>query len=236
MSDHGLEQCYASPCSPSEASVIFDRLAKGRPLEPAEIEKWRSFLMLEFAKWNYERGWTMQLHLGAIRNNNTRMFTAIGADTGCDSIGDFAHAERTNAFLDTLDQRGHLPKVILFNSNPRDNLLFATIAGNFFEDGVAGKIQYGPAWWFLDTYEGMKAQLDALSQVGLFRNFIGMVTDSRSFLSFTRHEYFRRLMCQMLADDMASGRMPKSVERARALLRAICYDNPRALFSRDTAC
>lgn len=231
MSDHGLEQCYAEPCSPAQADAILQKLLQNTVPDAGEIEKWRSFFMLEFGKWNYERGWVMQLHLGAIRNNNARMFAARGFDTGTDSIGDFSHGRRINAFLSTMDQRGHLPRIILYNSNPRDNLLFATIMGNFFQDNVLGKVQYGPAWWFLDTYEGMRAQIDAISQVGLLSQFVGMVTDSRSFLSFFRHDYFRRLMSQMLSDDIKAGRIPNSPERAAALLKAICYDNPGGMFA-----
>src|ERR1700674_2924422 len=215
----------------AEAEALFQKLLKRVVLSASEVRKWRSFFMLEFGRWNYERGWTMQLHLGAIRNNNSRMFAKCGFDAGCDSIGDFSHARQVNAYLNRMDSLGHLPRVILFNSNPGDSLLFATIAGNFFEDGVRGKVQCGPAWWFLDTYDGIKSQLDAISQVGLFPQFVGMVTDSRSFFSFSRHDYFRLLVSQMLSDDITSGRIPRSPERAAALLRAICYENPKSMFA-----
>ena len=231
FSDHGLEECYSSECSIAEAEAVFQKLLKRTVLSANEVHRWRSFFMREFAGWNYERGWTMQLHLGAIRNNNARISATVGLDAGCDSIGDFSHARQLNNYLNMMDERGHLPRVILFNSNPGDSLLFATIAGNFFEDGVRGKVQCGPAWWFLDTYDGMKSQLDAISQVGLFQQFVGMVTDSRSFLSFSRHDYFRRLVSQMLSDDIMSGRIPRSPERAAALLKAICYENPKSMFA-----
>jgi glucuronate isomerase len=171
----------------------------------------------------------MMLHLGAIRNNNTRMHRAVGLDSGCDSIGDFPQARRLNAFLDSLDAAGKLPKTILFNSNPNDNLLFATVTGNFFEDGVAGKVQHGPAWWFLDQADGIRQQFDALSQVGLAHRFVGMVTDSRSFMSFSRHDYYRRVMASTLAADVAARSLAE--DAARGVMDAVCFTNARDYFA-----
>ena len=204
---------------------IFQATLQRRAVSADDVEAWRSFLMLEFGRWNREKGWTMLLHLGALRNNNMRVFRSLGRDAGCDSIGDFEHARRVNAFLAALDDEGNLPRTVLFNSNPRDNLLFATIAGNFFQDGVVGKVQYGPAWWFLDTADGIRDQINALCQVGLLSTFIGMVTDSRSFLSFVRHEYFRRIVCDMIADDVYSGLVSSADQELEKLLESIFYRN-----------
>lgn len=230
MSDHGLERCHVEPCSEAEMRRIFNDFMGDVELDSLDIERWRSFLMREFARWNHEKGWTMLLHLGAARNNNLNIFNTIGRDAGCDSIGDFDHGHRLNKFLSELDAEGRLPKTVLFNSNPRDNLLFATITGNFFEDGVPGKVQFGPAWWFLDTAQGIIDQLNALSQVGLFSRFIGMVTDSRSFLSFTRHDYFRRLVCNMLGEDVRRGLIPDDRAVLEDLLQGVFYRNARQYF------
>jgi glucuronate isomerase len=229
LSDHGLVHCHAAPCTEAEAARIFARSRAGQAVPMAEAEAWRSHLMREFARWDAEKGWTMLLHLGALRNNNSRL-AATGADVGCDCIGDFSHAQSLNAFLDSLDSEGRLPRTILFNSNPRDNLLFATVAGNFFSDGVVGKVQFGPAWWFLDTRQGIREQFEAMSLVGVAHNFIGMVTDSRSFLSFTRHDYFRRVIADLYGSEMERGLLPDDRERMAATLRAQFYDTARKGF------
>jgi glucuronate isomerase len=226
LSDHGLVHCHSTPCTEAQAARIYARFREGREIGADEAEAWRSHLMREFARWDAERGWTMLLHLGALRNNNSRM-AASGADVGCDGIGDFSHARSLNAFLDALDSEGRLPNTILFNSNPRDNLMFATVAGNFFSDGVVGKVQYGPAWWFLDTRQGIREQFDAMSLVGVAHNFIGMVTDSRSFLSFTRHDYFRRVVADIYGSEVERGLLPDDRERLAATLHAQFYGNAR---------
>ena len=231
ISDHGLESIDAVECSERQAARLFDRLLIGEMMNADELMQWRSFIMQCFAEWNHASGWVMMLHLGALRNNNARVFERVGFDTGCDSIGDFAQAQGLNRFLNALDQVNQLPKVILFNSNPRDNMVFATIAGNFFEDGVPGKVQYGPAWWFLDTASGMKDQFDAMSSVGLAQHFVGMVTDSRSFLSFSRHEYFRRLVCNLYAEDARAGLLPPDTDRLVEALEAISYSNACTYFN-----
>lgn len=231
VSDHGLESIDAVVCSERQAAQLFDRLLRGVTLNGHELMQWRSFMMQRFAEWNRDKGWVMMLHLGALRNNNARIFSRLGLDTGCDSIGDFSQAQGLNRFLNALDQADQLPKVILFNSNPRDNMVFATIAGNFFEDGVPGKVQYGPAWWFLDTAAGMTDQFNAMSSVGLAQRFVGMVTDSRSFLSFSRHEYFRRLVCNLYAEDARAGLLPGDTARLAEALEAICYSNACTFFN-----
>lgn len=230
VSDHGLEMVDAVDCTRQQAQQLFNRLLAQESLDSTDLAKWRSYLMQRFAEWNQDRGWVMMLHLGALRNNNAKIFGRVGLDTGCDSIGDFAHAQGLNSFLNALDQSGRLPKVIIFNSNPRDNMVFATIAGNFFEDGVPGKVQYGPAWWFLDTAPGILDQFNALSSVGLAQRFVGMVTDSRSFLSFSRHEYFRRLLCNLYAEDARLGLLPMDVDRLADALQGICYTNACTYF------
>ncbi|MDP4744669.1 MAG: glucuronate isomerase [Porticoccaceae bacterium] len=230
ISDHGLEMVDAVDCTQIQAEQLFNRLLAQESLDSQNLAKWRSYLMQRFAEWNRDRGWVMMLHLGALRNNNSNAFERIGLDTGCDSIGDFAQAQGLNRFLNALDKSDRLPKVILFNSNPRDNMVFATIAGNFFEDGVPGKVQYGPAWWFLDTESGIVDQFNALSSVGLAQHFIGMVTDSRSFLSFSRHEYFRRLLCNLYAADAHRGLLPMDAGRLANALQGICYTNASTYF------
>jgi glucuronate isomerase len=231
LSDHGLDHCYPADATDADAARVFGALRRGKAVTPADMELWRAYLMRAFAAWDREKGWVMMLHLGALRNNNTRMHRRAGLDSGCDSIGDFPQARRLNAFLDSLDVQDRLPKTILFNSNPRDNLLFATIAGNFFEDGVVGKVQHGPAWWFLDTAQGIADQFDALSRVGLARHFVGMVTDSRSFMSFSRHEYFRRILASMVARDVAAGIIPDDSARLQEFMRAVTYENARTWFA-----
>lgn len=231
VSDHGLESIDAVDCSEHQAALLFNRLLCGAMLNHEELTQWRSFMMQQFAQWNRASGWVMMLHLGALRNNNAKIYARVGLDTGCDSIGDFSHAQGLNRFLNILDQADRLPKVILFNSNPRDNMAFATIAGNFFENGVVGKVQYGPAWWFLDTAQGILDQFNAMSAVGLAQHFIGMVTDSRSFLSFSRHEYFRRLLCNLYAEDARAGVLPMDAGRLAEALEGICCTNARTYFN-----
>jgi glucuronate isomerase len=225
MSDHGLERCFVEPCRKADMRHIFNKYLHNVDIESLDVERWRSFLMLEFARWNHDKGWTMLLHLGAARNNNLHVLHSIGRDAGCDSIGDYKQAYRLNRFLSLLDAEGQLPRTVLFNSNPVDNLLFATVTGNFFEDSVACKIQFGPAWWFLDTAQGICDQLNALSQVGLFSRFIGMVTDSRSFMSFSRHDYFRRVVCNMLGEDVRRRLIPDDMAKLVPILQGIFYQN-----------
>ncbi len=235
ISDHGLTQCPFPPCDPDRAARIFAAARSGKIVTPEEETAYAAFLMIEFGRWNAAAGWTMQLHLGALRNNNSRLLRALGADAGVDSIGDFPQAVTLSGFLDALNRTDELPRVILYNLNPADNYLFATMAGNFQDGRIAGKIQHGPSWWFLDQKEGIEWQLDTLSNLGLLRRFVGMVTDSRSFLSFCRHEYFRRVFCNLLGRDMARGLIPADRALIGSLVREVCYGNARGYFGLETA-
>jgi glucuronate isomerase len=179
---------------------------------------------------DYESGWVQQLHLGALRNNSARMLRALGPDVGCDSMGDFEIAVPLGKFLDRLDSKNELPKTILYNLNPRDNALIATMVGNFQDGSVPGKIQYGSAWWFLDQKDGMEEQLTVLSNMGLLSRFVGMLTDSRSFLSYPRHEYFRRILCNMLGNDVEAGLLPDDLDLLGKMVEDICFNNAKSYF------
>jgi len=228
LSDHGLERCYAEPCTESEAGAIFTAARDGKAATPQEHAKFASFVMLFLGRLYAERGWTMQLHLGALRNNNSRLMRTLGPDTGFDSIGDFPQAQALGAFLDRLDSENALPKTILYNLNPADNYAFATMLGNFQDGSAPGKVQLGSGWWFLDQKEAMEWQLNALSNLGLLSRFVGMVTDSRSFMSYPRHEYFRRVLCNLLGRDMDAGELPADFPLLGSMVRNICHENARA--------
>ena len=227
LSDHGLPHCYVRPCTAERASGIFERARSGVPASPDEHEMFATFMMLFFGRLNSRHGWTMQLHLGPLRNTNTRQLRELGADTGYDSIGDHAQATALSAFLDLLESEHALPRTILYNNNPADNYVFASAAGNFQSDSGPGRIQFGSAWWFLDQKDGIEAQLNALSSVGLLSRFVGMVTDSRSFMSFPRHEYFRRVLCNLLGREMESGDLPNDEALVGNMVRRICFQNAR---------
>ena len=230
MSDHGLEICYADFCSEAEAIAIFDRARSGQAASPEQHRKFASFLMVYFGRLDAEKGWTKQLHFGARRNNNTRAMRAIGPDTGFDGIGDWPQVDALGRYLDALDSEGALPRMVLYNLNPADNYAVSTMAGCFQGDGIPGKIQFGSGWWFLDQKEGIELQLNALSNTGLLSRFVGMLTDSRSFMSFPRHEYFRRILCQTIGADVEAGLIPDDHELQAGLVRAVCYDNARDFF------
>lgn len=230
ISDHGLEEIYAENFSASEIENIFDKLRVGKILNPMEQAKFKSALLLHFAEWDHEKGWVQQFHLGALRNNNERMIKRLGVDTGWDSIGDFSQAKSLAKFLSRLDAENKLTKTILYNLNPADNALFASMAGNFNDGSVAGKIQYGAAWWFLDQKDGMVKQLNALSNMGLLSKFVGMLTDSRSFLSFPRHEYFRRILCNLFGKEIEQGELPNDKIWMGKIIQDICYKNARTYF------
>ncbi|RYG71019.1 glucuronate isomerase [bacterium] len=230
LSDHGLTQVPADFPPQSEAAAIFARARSGQNATAVEQNRFASFLMLFLGELDAKRGWTKQLHLGALRNNNSRRFREIGADTGFDSIGDWSQAAALSNYLDQLDVRNALPKTIIYNVNPVDNYMMATMAGNFqgtdfHGKAVAGKIQFGSGWWFLDQKEAMEWQINALSNNGLLSRFIGMLTDSRSFMSFPRHEYFRRVLCNLVGRDMESGELPDDYELVGTMIRKICYQN-----------
>jgi glucuronate isomerase len=230
LSDHGLEQALSEPCTPAEAATIFSAARSGRAATPEEAAKYGSHLMREFGRWDAQRGWTKQLHLGALRNTNTRLLGQLGPDTGFDSIGDFPQARALARYLDALDSTGELPRMVLYNLNPADNYVFATMAGNFQDGSVAGKIQFGSGWWFLDQKEAMEWQMMALANLGLLSRFVGMLTDSRSFLSYTRHEYFRRVLCNLLGAQMERGEIPADRELVGGMVRNICFANAREFF------
>jgi glucuronate isomerase len=227
LSDHGLPHCYATPCTKAEASAIFSKARTGVAATPGEHESFASFMMVYFGHLDAERGWTKQLHLGALRSTNTRRLRELGPDTGFDSIGDWPQAGALNAYLNILESEHALPRVIIYNNNPSDNYVFASAAGNFQDGATAGKIQFGSGWWFLDQKEGIEWQLNTLSNVGLLSRFVGMVTDSRSFMSFPRHEYFRRVLCNVLGNDMDRGEIPNDEALVGNMVRRICYDNAR---------
>lgn len=227
LSDHGLERCPATFATPAEAASIFDKVRSGRAASPEEREKFGGFVLLQIGRWNARRGWTMQLHLGARRNNNARFYRALGPNVGFDSIGDFPQVDALATFLDHLDRDDVLPRTILYNLNPADNYAFASMLGNFQDGSAPGKLQLGSGWWFLDQKEGIEWQLNALSNLGLLSRFVGMVTDSRSFLSFPRHEYFRRVLCNLLGGDMERGELPGDFELVGGLVRRICFANAR---------
>lgn len=231
LSDHGLEQIYAEDYTDAEIAAIFTKIRSNEVLLPLEILKFKSAMLYYFAIWDHEKGWVQQFHLGALRNNNARALTNLGPDTGWDSIGDFAQGRALSKFLNRLDTTNQLAKTIIYNLNPADNELFATMVGNYNDGSVAGKMQFGSAWWFLDQKDGMIKQLNALSNMGLLSRLVGMLTDSRSFMSFPRHEYFRRLLCNLLGDDIENGELPNDIEWTGKIVSDICYFNAKNYFN-----
>ncbi|OON69830.1 glucuronate isomerase [Hymenobacter sp. CRA2] len=230
LSDHGLEQIYAADYTDADISRIFAKVRGGETLERAEVLQFKSAMLVFLAELDWEKGWTQQFHLGALRNNNARMLRQLGPDTGWDSIGDFQQAPALAKFLDRLDTQDKLAKTILYNLNPSDNELFATMIGNFQDGSVAGKMQFGSGWWFLDQKDGMERQINALSNMGLLSRFVGMLTDSRSFLSYPRHEYFRRILCNMLGNDVENGELPADMALLGTMVQNICYGNANEYF------
>jgi glucuronate isomerase len=227
LSDHGLPHCYASPCGEAGAAAIFAKVRSGVVACPKEQEEFASFMMLFYGHLDSAKNWTKQLHLGALRNVNTRRQYELGADTGFDSIGDWPQAVKLSTYLNLLESENALPKTIIYNNNPAENYTFATAIGNFQDSAIAGKIQFGSAWWFLDQKEGIEWQLNALSATGLFSRFVGMVTDSRSFMSFPRHEYFRRVLCNLLGSEMERGDLPSDENLIGSVIQDICFNNAR---------
>lgn len=230
LSDRGVETIWASDCTRMEAAAIFAKFRAGKPVSAEDAVKYKSFMFHELAVMDAEKGWTMQIHYGAVRNNNLRLFKKLGPDIGCDSIGDWPVAEAMSKFFGRLDEAGCLPRTIIYNLNPGDNELIASMIGNFQDGKIAGKMQFGSGWWFLDQLDGMTRQIESLSQLGLLSQFVGMLTDSRSFLSYTRHEYFRRLLCNILGRDMERGLIPKDLKLVGGLVEDICYRNARRYF------
>jgi glucuronate isomerase len=231
VSDHGLEQIYAEDYTPAEIKSAFDKIRSGKELTPGENLKFKSAMLEVFAIWDCEKGWVQQYHLGALRNNNSRRLKDLGADTGWDSIGDFPQARALSKFLNRLDSNNQLGKTILYNLNPADNELMGTMIGNFNDGSIPGKMQFGSAWWFLDQKDGMIKQLNALSNMGLLSRFLGMLTDSRSFLSYPRHEYFRRVLCDLLGTEIENGELPNDIAWTGQIVQDICYRNASNYFN-----
>lgn len=231
VSDHGIEQIYAEDYTHAEVSAIFSKVRSGKRADDLEIRKFKSAMLIAFAEWDHEKGWVQQFHLGALRNNNSRRLRELGADTGWDSIGDFSQGRALSKFLNRLDNNNTLAKTILYNLNPADNELMATMIGNFNDGSSAGKIQWGSGWWFLDQKDGMTKQLNALSNMGLLSRFVGMLTDSRSFLSYPRHEYFRRIVCNLFGEEIENGELPNDVPWVGKIIQDICYNNAKQYFN-----
>jgi glucuronate isomerase len=231
VSDHGLEQVYAEDYTEGEIKAIFNKIRSGRDLTMSEVLQFKSCMLEVFATWDQEKGWVQQYHLGALRNNNSRRLRELGPDTGWDSIGDFAQGKTLSRFLDRLDSKNGLAKTILYNLNPADNELMATMVGNFNDGSFPGKVQWGSGWWFLDQKDGMIKQLNALSNMGLLSRFVGMLTDSRSFLSFPRHEYFRRILCNLFGEEMEKGELPNDIAWTGKIIQDICYRNAQQYFN-----
>jgi glucuronate isomerase len=230
ISDHGLETFYAADFTQSEVENIFRKVRKGKTINKEELDKFRSAMLIHFALMDHEKGWAQQFHVGALRNNNTRAFESLGADKGFDSIGDFELAKPMSKFLDSLDKKEKLTKTILYNLNPRDNEVMATMTGNFMDGKIPGKIQFGSGWWFLDQKNGMEKQMNALSSLGLLSRFIGMLTDSRSFLSYPRHDYFRRILCNLIGKDVEKGELPNDLDWLGQMVEDISYNNAKSYF------
>lgn len=230
LSDHGIETAYAEDYTSSQVEEIFRKIRAGSDIDPAEQLRFKSAIMYELAVMDCQKGWVQQLHIGALRNNNTRLLRTLGPDTGFDSILDIEIARPLARFLDKLDTDNKLAKTILYNLNPRDNELMATMIGNFQDGSVPGKLQYGSAWWFLDNKDGMESQMRALCNMGLLSRFVGMVTDSRSFLSYPRHEYFRRTLCNLVGRDVGNGELPNDMKWLGRIVQDICYNNARNYF------
>ncbi|MES2108611.1 MAG: glucuronate isomerase [Bacteroidota bacterium] len=235
VSDHGLEHMYAEKYTDDEVRAIFTKIRKEQVLTQQEVAQFKSAMLYHFAVWDNEKGWVQQYHLGALRNNNTRALSQAGPDTGYDSMGDFSQGKAMSQFFNRLESENKLAKTILYNLNPTDNELFATMGGNFNDGITPGKMQFGSAWWFLDQKDGMIKQLNALSNMGLLSRMVGMLTDSRSFLSYSRHEYFRRILCNLFGNDIENGELPNDMEWTGKVVQDICYYNAKGYFEFDKA-
>jgi glucuronate isomerase len=231
LSDHGLDQIQFENFTESEINSIFEKRRKNQPISAIEDAKFQTAILLFLCENYHQHGWVQQFHLGALRNNNARMHRILGPDTGWDSIGDFSQARNLSALLNALDSKDKLTKTILYNLNPADNEVMATMIGNFNDGSIKGKVQFGSGWWFLDQKDGMTKQMNALSNMGLISCFIGMLTDSRSFLSFPRHEYFRRVLCNLLGDEIKRGELPNDMEWIGKMVADISYNNAKNYFN-----
>ncbi|UYQ91814.1 glucuronate isomerase [Chitinophaga horti] len=231
LSDHGISFFYAKPFTSAELEANFKKVMAGEKISTEAADMHRSATLHFVCTWNHERGWVQQFHVGALRNNNSRLLSKIGADAGVDSIGDWNTAQSMSAFFDRLDKEEKLAKTIVYNLNPSHNEMFATMVGNFQDGSVAGKMQFGSGWWFLDQKDGMEKQMNALSNMGLISRFVGMLTDSRSFLSYSRHEYFRRILCNLIGNDVENGELPGDVKWLGKMVQDISYFNAKAYFN-----
>jgi glucuronate isomerase len=231
VSDHGLERLHAADYTQTEIEQIFDKIRSQKSLTGEENEKFKSAMLVQFAIWDHEKQWVQQYHVGALRNNNSRRLSELGPDTGWDSIGDFPQAQTLSRFLNRLDSKNQLTKTIVYNLNPADNALMATMAGNFNDGTIPGKIQFGSGWWFLDQKQGMIEQMNALSNMGLISRFVGMLTDSRSFLSYPRHEYFRRILCNLFGEEIENGELPNDIPWIGKMIEDICFNNAKNYFN-----
>jgi glucuronate isomerase len=227
LSDHGCQYIPSEFCNKPEAAAIFDAAMQGKAADATLHDRFSTFMLMYLAELDHVKDWTNQFHVGVFRNNNSRLFELAGRDLGCDSIGDLPQAKTMGKFFDALDRKDRLPKTIVYNLNPSDNYLISTMIGNFQDGRIAGKMQFGSGWWYLDQMEGMLWQLNTLSNTGLLSRFVGMLTDSRSFMSFTRHEYFRRILCNLLGGEMQSGLLPNDFELVGGLVERICYGNAK---------
>jgi len=233
LSDYGIDRLYAESYTESEITAIFSKARSGSPVSRDELVKFRSAVLFECMSMDFRSDWSVQVHYGALRNNNTKMFKQLGADTGFDSIGDWNVAEDMSRLFNRLEMNDSLPRVVIYTLNPRDNELIGTMLGNFQRGPDIGRMQFGSGWWFNDQRDGMLRQMEALSQLGLLSRFVGMLTDSRSFLSYTRHEYFRRILCNMLGTDMEEGRIPTDLKWTGEIVKDICYRNAVRYFGFD---
>ncbi|WP_343329733.1 glucuronate isomerase [Polaribacter staleyi] len=231
LSDHGFGQLYYFETDVYDISLLFKKIKANKDLSKEEVSFFKAKTMIALGKMYHKKSWTQQLHLGVIRDNNKRLLKTLGPDTGFDSIGDFSQAESLCGYLNTLDTTNQLTKTIVYNLNPSDNEVFATMVGNFNDGNIKGKVQFGAAWWFLDQKDGMEKQINTLSNQGLLSCFVGMLTDSRSFLSFTRHEYFRRILCNIIGTDVANGELPDDEEFLGKIVSDICYYNAKSYFN-----
>lgn len=230
LSDHGLETAYAADYTESEMRAFFKQVRSGKQLDADQVQKFRSGMLVEFAVMDHARNWTQQFHLGVLRSNNTRLMAAVGPDSGFDAIGDYDLGRPLARFLDRLNRTSQLTRTMVYNINPRDNALVVTLLGSFQDESVPGKMQFGSGWWFMDQKAGMERQMEDLSQMGLLSRFVGMTTDSRSFLSYTRHEYFRRILCNLLGRDMEKGLIPNDMPHVGGMVKDICYNNAARYF------
>lgn len=231
LSDHGLNFFIYADFTEAALEKSFAALMGGKPLSAADADMFKSATLHFICTWNHEKGWTQQFHAGAIRNNNSRLLKRLGADAGVDSIGDWPMAEAMSRFFDRLDKNDQLAKTIVYNLNPSHNEVYATMVGNFQDGTVAGKMQFGSGWWFLDQKDGMEKQMNTLSNMGLLSRFVGMLTDSRSFLSYSRHEYFRRILCNLIGNDVENGELPADIPWLGKMVQDICYNNAKAYFN-----